>query len=159
MLNTEKFNVIFLLQAQGSDTKSTDGSAPLINLIPEYLSQKSQSSKTDPLSLKQADLSTSSRSKPMSDQASKKSEMSKASSRMSAGSKGTARSEVMTGGAMSSSKSERNGSPNLLTPPETDIRKEQLVLDSEEAMLDLRKRNRENLKGFNSKVSHMYHFL
>ena len=45
----------------------------------------------------------------------------------------------------------RSISPQYLEPPDPDVRLEQLVLN-EEAMLDLRKRDREALKGYNAKV-------
>lgn len=40
----------------------------------------------------------------------------------------------------------RTSTPQYLQPPEQDVRPEQLILNSEEAMVDLRKRDREALK-------------
>ena len=51
--------------------------------------------------------------------------------------------------------SDRSLSPQYLEPPGPDVRLEQLVLPTEEAMVDLRKRDREGLKGYNAKV-YMY---
>ena len=51
-----------------------------------------------------------------------------------------------------SSGSERSSSPRYLEPPDYDVRLEQMILPSEEAMVDLRKRDREGLKGYNAKV-------
>ncbi|XP_052779508.1 EF-hand calcium-binding domain-containing protein 12-like [Mya arenaria] len=44
------------------------------------------------------------------------------------------------------------GSPSLLEPPAKDTRQERLVLNTEEEMVDLRKRDREGLKGYNAKL-------
>ena len=52
---------------------------------------------------------------------------------------------------LSGSTSDRSISPQYLEPPDPDVRLEQLVLN-EEAMVDLRKRDRDALKGFNAKV-------
>ena len=48
----------------------------------------------------------------------------------------------------------RSGSPQYLEPPDPDVRLEQLVLN-DEAMVDLRKRDREALKGYTVKVGIM----
>ena len=67
---------------------------------------------------------------------------------ISGGSKGTkSGSEKGT----SKSRSERTASP-YLEPPLIDKKPDQMILGSEEAMVDLRKHDREALKGYNAKV-------
>ena len=63
------------------------------------------------------------------------------------------KSEAENGQAQSGNSSDRSLSPKFLEPPGPDVRLEQLVLPNEEAMVDLRKRDRDGLKGYNSKVS------
>ena len=63
------------------------------------------------------------------------------------------KSEGENGQAQSGNSSDRSLSPKFLEPPGPDVRLEQLVLPNEEAMVDLRKRDRDGLKGYNSKVS------
>ena len=66
--------------------------------------------------------------------------------------KSVPRLEINGGGkGLSGNNSNRSVSPQYLEPPDPDVRLEQLVLN-EEAMLDLRKRDREALKGYNAKV-------
>lgn len=49
-------------------------------------------------------------------------------------------------------KSDRTGSPLYLEPPLIDTQPDRMVLDTEEEMLDLRKHDREALKGYNAKI-------
>lgn len=51
-------------------------------------------------------------------------------------------------------RSEQTGSPMFLEPPPTDCSRGRLVLGTDEEMVDLRKRDREGLKGYNAKVLH-----
>lgn len=50
------------------------------------------------------------------------------------------------------SRSEQTGSPMYLEPPPIDMKPDRLVLATDEEMVDLRKRDREGLKGYNAKV-------
>ena len=65
-------------------------------------------------------------------------------------SKSTAAGDKQTGNHCTSK--ERTGTPTHLEPPDKDVREERLILKSEEAMVDLRKRDREALKGYNANV-------
>ncbi|XP_045164216.2 EF-hand calcium-binding domain-containing protein 12-like [Mercenaria mercenaria] len=49
-------------------------------------------------------------------------------------------------------RSERTSSPSYLEPPLIDTKPDRLILASEEAMVDLRKHDREALKGYNAKI-------
>lgn len=67
--------------------------------------------------------------------------------------KSAPRIEINGGGkGLSGNTSNRSLSPQYLEPPDPDARLEQLVLN-EEAMVDLRKRDREALKGYTANVS------
>lgn len=51
------------------------------------------------------------------------------------------------------SRSDQTGSPMYLEPPPKDTKPDRLILATEEQMVDLRKRDREGLKGYNAKVT------
>lgn len=88
-----------------------------------------------------------------SDKLTIKSYSSKHSDQKSQISKGT-KSDT-TKGTGSKTRSERTGSP-FLEPPKVDTKPDRLILKTEEEMVDLRKHDREALKGYNAKV---YTFL
>lgn len=50
----------------------------------------------------------------------------------------------------------RSSSPSFLEPPLVDTKPDRLILASEEEMVDLRKHDREALKGYNAKVFVVY---
>jgi len=72
-------------------------------------------------------------------------------------SKATSGSEGSKGAARRAGEGARSatGSPSYLEIPPTDTRPDRLVLNTEEEMLDLRKRDREGLKGYNAKVRYL----
>jgi len=65
-------------------------------------------------------------------------------------------------GQESSKSQSRSSTPQYLQPPDPDTRPERLILQSEEAMVDLRKRDREALKGgalTRKPVSYHFHYF